>query len=172
MAPDISCLPKLCTSTVPLYTLPFIGPLSGTIRVSRYQKRKSNLDFTEARDSEWQWHPLGPCKSAPRSRQITTPAPHHSIFLQAGCPSCRSTNSIKAWKAPIVDFYCSVLVRELLGGKEYLKSVVKDVHIPYTKKLLKLATYDYICMPMSQQAKVSALYRHVVPANSTVYVNM
>ena len=36
------------------------------------------------------------CKSAPRSRQITTPAPHHSVFLQAGCPSCRPTNSIKA----------------------------------------------------------------------------
>ena len=39
------------------------------------------------------------CKSAPRSRQITTPAPHHSSFLQAGCPSCRPTNSVKALKA-------------------------------------------------------------------------
>jgi len=29
-------------------------------RVSRYQKGKTNLDFTEARDSEWQWHPA--CK--------------------------------------------------------------------------------------------------------------
>jgi len=27
--------------------------------VSRYQKGKTNLDFTEARDSEWQWHLLG-----------------------------------------------------------------------------------------------------------------
>jgi len=27
--------------------------------VSRYQKDKTNLDFTEARDSEWQWHQLG-----------------------------------------------------------------------------------------------------------------
>jgi len=27
--------------------------------VSRYQKSKTNLDFTEARDSEWQWHQLG-----------------------------------------------------------------------------------------------------------------
>jgi len=26
--------------------------------VSRYQKGKTNLDFTEARNSEWQWHPL------------------------------------------------------------------------------------------------------------------
>jgi len=27
--------------------------------VSRYQKAKTNLDFTEARDSEWQLHQLG-----------------------------------------------------------------------------------------------------------------
>ena len=39
------------------------------------------------------------CKSAPRSRQITTPTPHHSVFLQAGCPSCHPTNSVKALKA-------------------------------------------------------------------------
>jgi len=41
-----------------VHTHPFNGPLSGTTRVSRYQKCKTNLDFTEARDSEWQWHPL------------------------------------------------------------------------------------------------------------------
>jgi len=38
---------------------PFNGPLSRTTRVSRYQKGKTNLDFTEARDSEWQSHQLG-----------------------------------------------------------------------------------------------------------------
>jgi len=27
--------------------------------VSRYQKGETKLDFTEARDSEWQWHQLG-----------------------------------------------------------------------------------------------------------------
>jgi len=27
--------------------------------VSWYQKGKNNLDFNEARDSEWQWHHLG-----------------------------------------------------------------------------------------------------------------
>jgi len=27
--------------------------------VSRYQKGKTNLDFTGARDSEWQWYQLG-----------------------------------------------------------------------------------------------------------------
>ena len=33
--------------------------LSGTTQVSWYQKGKTNLDFTEARDSAWQWHQLG-----------------------------------------------------------------------------------------------------------------
>jgi len=34
-------------------THPFNGPLSGTTRASWYQKGKTNLDFIEARDSEW-----------------------------------------------------------------------------------------------------------------------
>ena len=33
---------------------------SGTTLVSQYQKGKTNLDFAEARDSEWQWHCLAP----------------------------------------------------------------------------------------------------------------
>jgi len=38
------------------------------------------------------------CKSAPRPRQIPVPAPT-TQFLQAGCPSCHPTNSVKALKA-------------------------------------------------------------------------
>ena len=41
------------------HTHPFNGPFSRTTRVSRYQNGKTNLDFTEARDSECQWHQLG-----------------------------------------------------------------------------------------------------------------
>ena len=41
------------------HTHVFNGSFSGTTRVSRYQKGKTNLDFIEARDSEWQWHQLG-----------------------------------------------------------------------------------------------------------------
>jgi len=38
----------------------FKDPFSGTTQVSQYQKgKKTNLDFTEERDSEWQWHQLG-----------------------------------------------------------------------------------------------------------------
>ena len=40
------------------------------------------------------------CKSATHFRQITMPAPHHSVFLQAVCPSCHPNNSVKALKAP------------------------------------------------------------------------
>ena len=39
------------------------------------------------------------CMSAPLSRQTTTPTPHHSSFLDIGCPSFRPTNSVKAQKA-------------------------------------------------------------------------
>ena len=45
--------------TTHTHTHTFNGPLSGTTQVSRYRKGKTNLDFTEARDSEWQWHQLG-----------------------------------------------------------------------------------------------------------------
>ena len=67
--------------------------------MSRYQKGKTNLDFTEARDSEWQWHQLGHmqvCTSLQRDNHTSTPP---LSFLQAGCPSCHPTNSVKALKA-------------------------------------------------------------------------
>jgi len=35
------------------------GPFSRTTWIIRYKKNKTNLDFTKARDSEWQWHQLG-----------------------------------------------------------------------------------------------------------------
>jgi len=58
------------------HTHQFNGPLSGTTRVSRYQKGKSNLDFTEATDSEWLWHQLGRmqvCTSLQTDNHATTP---------------------------------------------------------------------------------------------------
>jgi len=69
--------------------------------VSRYQKGKTNLDFTEARDSEWQWCQLGHmqvCTSLQADNHASTPP---LSLLQAGCPSCRPTNSVKALNAPV-----------------------------------------------------------------------
>jgi len=88
---------RLCHHTY-THTHPFNGSFSGTTQVSRYQKGKTNLDFTEARGSKWQWHQLGHMHVC-ISLQTTMPAPHHSVFLQAGCLSCRPTNSVKALKA-------------------------------------------------------------------------
>jgi len=76
-----------------------LGP--GLPRVSQYQKGKTNLDFTEATDSEWQRHQLGRiqvCTSLQTDNHASTPP---LSFLQAGCPSCRPTNSVKALKAQL-----------------------------------------------------------------------
>jgi len=81
--------------------------------VSWYQNGKTNLDFTEARDSEWQWYQLGymqVCTSLQTDNHASTPP---LSFLQAGCSSCRPTNSIKALKAlplSILVFNLSVVV--------------------------------------------------------------
>jgi len=91
----------LCPATTAFDTHPFISRLSGTTRVSRYQKGQTNLDFTEGSGGEWQWHQLGHmqvCISLQIDNHVRT---HHSVFLQVGCPSCCPTNSVKALKALI-----------------------------------------------------------------------
>jgi len=82
------------------HTYPFNGPFSGTTRVRAGTRKVKPIwillkqETVSGSGNNW-----AICKSAPRSRQITTPAPHRSVFLQAGCPSCRPTNSVKALKA-------------------------------------------------------------------------
>ena len=59
-------------------------------------RKVNHLDFTEARDSESQWHQLHHmqvCTSLQTDNHASTSP---LSFLQAGCPSCRPTNSIKA----------------------------------------------------------------------------
>jgi len=60
----------------------FNGPLSVTTQVSRYQKGKPvwillKQEMVSGSGISW-----ATCKSAPRSRQITMPAPHHSVFYR------------------------------------------------------------------------------------------
>jgi len=73
------------------------GPLSRTTLVSQYQKGKTNLHFTEARDSEWQWHQLGHMQVC-ISLQTENHARIPPLSFFTG-PSCHPTNSIKALKA-------------------------------------------------------------------------
>jgi len=64
--------------------------------LSQHQKGKTNLDFTEARDSEWQWYQLGHmqvCTLLQTDNHTSTPP---LSFFQAGYPSCCLTNSVKS----------------------------------------------------------------------------
>jgi len=83
-----------CGVIFSIHTHPFNGPFSRTTRVSRYQEGKTNLDFTEAKDSEWQRHQLGHmqvCMSIQTDNHASTPP---LSFLQAFLPpnqQCQST---------------------------------------------------------------------------------
>jgi len=64
--------------------------------VGLYQKGKTNLDFTEARDSEWQWHQLGYMQVCTSLQADNMPALQHSVFcrpdaLPAANQQCQST---------------------------------------------------------------------------------
>jgi len=68
--------------------------------VNRHQKGKINLGFTEARDSEWQWHQVG-------HMQVCTSlqtAPQHSGFTGwvGGAENARPGNDgqrkLRVWK--------------------------------------------------------------------------
>jgi len=76
---------------------PFYDPFSGTTRVRRCQKRTSG-DFMVQRKinrGKNTHHPAGATPSG-----LTSAYLHHpSIILQAGCPSCHPSNSVKALKA-------------------------------------------------------------------------
>ena len=113
------------------HTHSFNGHFSGTTQVSRYQKGKTNLDFTGARDSEWQWHQLGymqVCTSLQPDNHASTPP---LSFLQAGCPSCHPTNSVKALKATsgkitadINCLFCTTAAAVLLRPEDGTVSVI------------------------------------------------
>ena len=76
------------------HTHPFNGPFSGTTQVSRYQKGKINLDFTEAKDSEWQWHQLGHMKvSTSLQTDNHTSTPPLSFYRPDALPAAQPTAS-------------------------------------------------------------------------------
>ena len=97
------------------YIHPFNGPFSGTTRVSRYQKGKTNLDFTLARDSGISWAIR---KSAPRSRQITMPAPHHSVFYRPDALPATQPTASKHWRDFCIWIVCAFTALTLLVGRQ------------------------------------------------------
>jgi len=64
------------------HTHTFNGPFSGNTRVSWYQKGKPIWILLKQETVSGSGISWAICKSATRSRQITTPAPHHSVFYR------------------------------------------------------------------------------------------
>jgi len=78
------------------HTQPFNGPLSGTTQLSQYQKGKTNLDFIEARDNEWQWNQLGHmkvCTSLQKDNHASTP-PLSFLYRPDALPATQPTVSM------------------------------------------------------------------------------
>jgi len=88
---------KYFDTTATLLLHPFNSLFYRTTCVSRYKKDKTSLDLDEARDDRvlgYSGISWTICKqAAPRSRQITTPTPHHSILQAFLTPNqqCQST---------------------------------------------------------------------------------
>jgi len=78
------------------HTHTFNGPLSRTTRVSQYQKGKTILDFTEARDSEWQWHQLGHMQVCTSLQ--TDASTHHSFFYRPDALPATQPTASKHWR--------------------------------------------------------------------------
>ena len=63
-------------------------------QVSRYQKGKTSVDFTEARDSEWQWHQLGHKQVCTLLHTDNHASTHRSVFYRPGAlPATQPTAS-------------------------------------------------------------------------------
>jgi len=75
------------------HTHTFNGPLPGTTWVSRYQKGKTNLDLLNQETVSGSGII---CTLIQTNNHASTPP---LSFLQARCPSCRPTNSVKALMA-------------------------------------------------------------------------
>ena len=102
---------KKALYTVPLTHTPILRPFSGTTQVSRYRTRKVKpiwilLKQEAVSGSGISW---AICKSAPCSRQITMPAPHHSVFTgrmpfvppNEQCQSTEGTVPLKQQNKPV-----------------------------------------------------------------------
>jgi len=129
-------------------TTPFSGLFSWTTWISRYQKGKTSLDLNEARCdgvlgcSGISWTKRKQC--ALRSRQITTPAPHHSTF------TCRMLFLMpnQQWQSTESTYLCKL-------GKKYLISVTPKFYA-FSRRNLETFDISHAFLPLTV-AKLSTL---------------
>ena len=113
------------------HTHTFNGPLSGTTQVSWYQKVKPIWILLEQETVSGSGISWAICKSTHRSRQITTPAPHHSVFYRPDAlPAAQPTALVKALKKVLahkqgMQIFCSsywhymIYKSDSFGKKEF-----------------------------------------------------
>jgi len=116
----------------------FNGPLSGTTRVSWYQQGKTNLDFTEARDSEWQWHQLGHmqvCISLQTDNHAGTPP--LSFFTDLPfLPPNQQRQSTEGIFISLTTWYILTIAKSVFENCQYIGKIYcgyKVVHICSSK---------------------------------------
>ena len=122
------------------------------------QRRDCDLNLG-ARDSEWQWYQLGHmqvCTSLQTDNHASTPP---LSPLQAGCPSCRPTNSVKALKAVVClqcfDYKDNTTIKEHNTKKIHSKLNTPQTEIPRIHNISKL----YTCMSISLQTLSASFKR-------------
>ena len=114
---------------------------------------------------------LNICKSAPRSRQITTPAPTTQC-LQAGCPPCRPTNSVKALKAYKHTDTISIILRP----HPYRQRSKKNACFYFTCQVLSLAGQNRFATvtdrPISPHANAASTFPREAPESGNIPNNL
>jgi len=107
--------------------------------VSRYQKCKTNLDFTEARDSEWQWHQLGHmqlrrtplllrvCCCGPGGQEISIDfctaggqqQPRRSTALSSKCAECRDVSWSRKLNTDLLRLHTTIMRHQIVKHNPY-----------------------------------------------------
>ena len=128
------------------------GPLSGTTRVSRYQRGKTSLDFTEAKR---RWVAVASAglyatlHLAPDRQPCQHPTSPPLSFLQTGCPSCRPTNSVKALNAHTnkqiwMNKVCRLIKIDMINFIDVVSVVSTTCHYNTAQILFLLLKYHFI----------------------------
>jgi len=138
----------LCT-----HTHPFNGPVSGTTRVSRYQKGKPIWILLKEETVSGSGISWAICKSAHRSRQITMPAPHLSVFYRRmpflppnqQCRSTEGTNYAVQYKKIQKSSWnvsCNTLWQKYVEMRinSYIPGLKRNVVTQFGKKVQRWGT--------------------------------
>ena len=134
---DATAVPK--PHPLLLHWSPFNGPFSGTTWVSRYQKGKTSLDFTEARDNDRQWHQLDHmqiCTSLQTDNHASTPL---SFYRPDALPAAQPTSSKLLTRLVITWSLCLCL-------SCWRRTWLRDLVLGWTMPLPSRCTTS-ICLP-------------------------